>query len=168
MGYIYLITCDSCNYQVDDIVVGDAKHAIAVCTHCRQIRNPEFPYFRFHVPHCVVCGNELRLDRPEFCLRCNGPLKYRQRIHFTLIIEDRYPEPEAIVHAHFDGRRGKWEIPSLRLRTGRLEIAGVPNDVGNQVIEARVTEVHKDAEGSVSTLKLIFMRTAEKPAKQPQ
>jgi hypothetical protein len=158
VGYIYKISCDSCYYQVDDIVVGDAKHAIAVCTHCRQIRNPELPLFRFHVPHCVVCDNELRNERPEFCPRCNGPLKYHQRIHFTLIVEDRYPEPGAIVHAYFDQRRGKWDLPKLWLRAGRLEISDVPHEAKNRVIEAEVIEILKDAEGRASTIRLAFVR----------
>lgn len=165
--------CVACDYRSDVLLTGNGRNLVAVCRSCRLIVNPERIRFRFTLPTCPICAScipdehvinvgMLRTD-PQgtiatdySCPQCNtGHLAFRDLVHFSIAVTDKYPDVGALVHGTYSGH--SVQVPGLYLQRGIVRVANLPNDHTHQRMEFVVSRIERDGE-LVSVLHLQFIR----------
>jgi hypothetical protein len=122
MAFRIQAECDSCDYSVKSINIGDGKHLVFICGNCRRLVNPKRIPYRLDCPECPRCRRTLErsgllesgqmpsrwIGHPPVisdvaCPRCDsGKLLFARTTHRLIRPDLRPPKVGQRVHARFD------------------------------------------------------------------
>ncbi len=135
MAYQIEAICDSCEYSVKGIRIGDGERMLFTCGNCRRLVNPKRVPYRLDCPNCPRCRKTLErakwIDAGRLhstwsrhppvvseiaCPRCDGGrLSFTRCMHMRVSQHCKPPDVGQHVHVRHN-KKGCLEAVSIRQR----------------------------------------------------